>query len=435
MKIPENPPTLTKLLETNRNDVLNAFLDPDVRAFLIAEEQEYDYWDKFKHLKMPKNISAEIVWACREIRNSGKRMRSPIKTEENDYFSYSLTSIIEQTLHQTDRNMPFITEDLPHGPSREAVLIRSLMEEAIASSQIEGAAATRRHTKEMLSANRKPADCSEQMILNNYRAITHIRELKNKPLSEEMLLELHKILSEKTLGDGEIGRFRQSPQDDNVEVIDDDGIILYKPPSGEKIRPLLQSLIAFANTDDDVFLHPLIKGIILHFWLAWIHPFCDGNGRTARAIFYWYMLKKKYWAFEYLSISRIVLHKEGQYKRAFLYTELSNDLTYFLTFNAKIINEAAAEVSQYIKHKLEQERSGAEIAGKFPSLNSRQRAIVAHAREHAGQIYTIRLHQSQHNISYGTARSDILGLVALCLFVETGTAKTREFLPVQEKLK
>lgn len=435
MKIPEKPLEYINIFKNNAEKILLAITDIEVASFLSKEELEYNYWDNFRQLQMPKNLPPEIVWACREMRRSGKLINSPIKNDKNGFFGYTLTPVIEQTLHQTDRNMPFITEDLPEKQGREAMLIHALMEEAIASSQIEGAAATRRKAKEMLAAHKKPANRSEQMILNNYKAITHIRGLKDVPLSREILLELHRILCEKTLPEDEIGEFRQSPEDDNVEVIDSDGTVLYRPPAGKEIEAMLQDLIGFANSDGGPFIHPLIKGILLHFWLAWIHPFCDGNGRTARAIFYWYMLKKRYWAFEYLSISRIVLHKEGQYKRAFLYSELSGDLTYFLAFNAKIINEAACEVSDYIKRKLKEENAGVELLRKFPRLNTRQRALLLHAREHAAIIYTIRGHQGLHNVSYATARADMLGLVSMGLFIETGSSKTREFLPVSEKIR
>ena len=435
MKIPEKAPEFVEIFKTNTAQVLAAMTDPQVIAFLNKEELEYNYWSAFKNLSMPKGMDPRIVWTCREVRRTGKLVLSPIKNRSADNFGYILTSAIEQTLHQTDRNMPFITEDMPEKQSREAVLIHSLMEEAIASSQIEGAAATRRKAKEMLASNSKPADRSEQMILNNYKAISHIRQLKEKPLSVELLLELHRILCERTLPEGEIGRFRISPQDDNVSVYDADGTVLYMPPPGGEIPGLLADLIKFANDDGGPFVHPLIKGILLHFWLAWIHPFCDGNGRTARAIFYWYMLKKKYWAFEYLSISRIVLNKEGQYKRAFLHTELSGDLTYFLAFNARIINEAALEITEYIKAKLRDEQAGALLLERFPGLNPRQRALLLHARRHPAYIYTIRGHQGLHNVSYATARADILGLVAAGLFTKAGGAKTQEFLAVQEKIK
>ena len=70
-----------------------------------------------------------------------------------------------------------------------------------------------------------------------------------------------------------------------------------------------------------VFIHPIVKGIIIHFLIAFIHPFVDGNGRTASAIFYWYMLRKGYWLTEYLSISRIISRSKRQYEKAYLYTE------------------------------------------------------------------------------------------------------------------
>src|SRR5205814_10028127 len=53
--------------------------------------------------------------------------------------------------------------------------------------------------------------------------------------------------------------------------------------------------------------HPMVRSMILHFWLAYDHPFVDGNGRTARALFYWSMLRNGYWMFEYITISKIIL--------------------------------------------------------------------------------------------------------------------------------
>ena len=60
------------------------------------------------------------------------------------------------------------------------------------------------------------------------------------------------------------------------------------------------------------FIHPMIRSIILHFWLAYDHPFVDGNGRTARALFYWSMLRHGYWLFEFISISQIILKGPDQ---------------------------------------------------------------------------------------------------------------------------
>ena len=79
---------------------------------------------------------------------------------------------------------------------------------------------------------------------------------------------------------------------------------------------MIEALCDYANRETDDFEHPTIKAIALHCWLALIHPFADGNGRTARALFYLFMLKNDYWLFEYLSISRVILRRRAQYERS-----------------------------------------------------------------------------------------------------------------------
>lgn len=60
----------------------------------------------------------------------------------------------------------------------------------------------------------------------------------------------------------------------------------------------------------------MLRAILLHFWLAYDHPFEDGNGRTARSLFYWYMRTQGYWLVEYLLISNILRKAPAQYTRA-----------------------------------------------------------------------------------------------------------------------
>ena len=93
------------------------------------------------------------------------------------------------------------------------------------------------------------------------------------------------------------------------------GEVAHEPPSYEKIPEIINQLCDFANKDD-TFIHPIIKAIIIHFLISFLHPFVDGNGRTARSLFYWYMLKKGYWMREFLSISRIIYKKKNLYEKA-----------------------------------------------------------------------------------------------------------------------
>ena len=175
------------------------------------------------------------------------------------------------------------------------------------------------------------------MILNNYRAMSDVREMRGRPLTAEAVLALHRAVTAETLADPDAAGRLQLPAEDRVEVCDVDGNVLHRPPPAEHLSERLREMVRFANaehgtnTDGGTFLHPVIRAIVLHFWLAYDHPFADGNGRTARALFYWAMLRQGYWIFEFLSISPFLKRTPEQYARAFLYAETDeSDATYFI---------------------------------------------------------------------------------------------------------
>ena len=159
----------------------------------------------------------------------------------------------------------------------------------------------------------------------NYIKINNIKRLINKPLSKDLIIEIQASITKDTLDDKTaIGRFKREGEENEI-VDQDDGTVLFQPPFIDEIEERIRILCDYANEKQtDHFVHPVIRAVILHFGLAYIHPFVDGNGRTARALFYWYMLKNNYWLFEYLSISRILLRAPSQYKRAYLYTEIDD---------------------------------------------------------------------------------------------------------------
>ncbi len=221
-------------------------------------------------------------------------------------------------------------------------VMNSLMEEAIASSIIEGAATTRKAAKEMLRKGKKPSNKSEQMVINNYRAMQYIMEHRDEPLTTELILAVHRIVTENTLEDSAVGRFRDN---DDIVVADPvNGTVHHIPPVYTKVPEMIEELCRFANQDDEgpeKFIHPIVKGVILHFLIGYIHPFEDGNGRCARSIFYWYVFSRGYWLFEYMPISRIILKSRKDYSIAYLHTEYDEmDLTYFLLYNIRCIEKA-----------------------------------------------------------------------------------------------
>ena len=138
----------------------------------------------------------------------------------------------------------------------------------------------------MIRSGRSPQDRSERMILNNYRAIKLIGRYIGRPLTQELIFKIHKTITEGTLEDHAHGR-RLRTSSDAIAVYDDrDNTLLHTPPNPIEIDDRMHAMCEFANTEKiGVCMHPVIKAIALHFWFAYDHPFVEGNGRLARAMF------------------------------------------------------------------------------------------------------------------------------------------------------
>lgn len=177
-------------------------------------------------------------------------------------------------------------------------------------------------------------------------------------------------------------------------------------------------MVQFANrdADDGAFMHPVVRAVLLHFRLAFDHPFEDGNGRTARALFYWSMLHHDYRLFEFISISRFLKKAPAQYAQAFLHVETDgNDLTYFIAHQVDVIGRAIDELDQYLDTRVRQVQRIERMLERSTDLNPRQLALLAHAVRHPDAEYTTRSHQTSHNTAYATARADLFRLAELGL--------------------
>lgn len=316
--------------------------------------------------------------------------------------------------------------------NRDSYLMTSLFEEAITSSQLEGAATTREVAKEMLRRDREPRDKSEWMILNNFRAMEFIRSVDQEPLTPKLVFELHRILSAQTLDDPTAaGRFRREHED--IRVYDDQGNVLHTPPPARELERRLEHLCRLANADlEPLFLHPVVRAILLHFGLAYDHPFVDGNGRTARALFYWAMARYGYWLFEFVSISRVLRKAPSKYYRAFLYTESDdNDATYFVLHQLQVLERSIVDLHRYLKQKARELAEARQLlatsARLTTTLNLRQLALLNHALKNPGFTYTFDSHRRSHRVAYQTARTDLKALADLGLLLESKAGRTYLF--------
>lgn len=412
----DNPPKWKNILTP---ELFSKFLhgSREISTLLKQAEKDYAYWDKFKHYPMPINLSSQEAWAYVKFSRASHLEATPIKSIDGETFVFSLTKTMYQKLSYIDSHAGnILTLDWqPNTSQKNQLLLSGLTEEAIASSQIEGANTSRKVAKEMLLTNRKPRTISEQMIINNFKVMQKLQELKTLDLSIDLLKEIQKIITKGTLeNENDSGKLRTD--EDNIAVVDRlTGESVFIPPDSNTMQKELKRLIQYANTNEDAdnFVHPVIKASILHFWLAYLHPFVDGNGRTARTLFYWYMLRNNYWLFQYLAISRAIIKSKTSYENAFLYSEKdSSDLTYFLIYKLKAIDNALDNFVAYYKKKVEQEEKIRRLSSNLLDLNERQIALLVYAKDHPDSELSISQHQIKHQIAYESARRDLMSLVS-----------------------
>ncbi len=419
MKLPENAPEFARVFQHLKPEDLKRIAE---KATPLPTGR-YLHWDELRHREPPKGFSREMWWATVLLGRLPLMQELPLLDKRGQPFKFATPSPVLIDLHRIDKDAAGRIHTPAGAPIQEGTnryLLSSLIEEAITSSQLEGAATTRKLAAAMLRAGRKPRNHGETMIFNNYRAMEHLRSIKSEPLTSELILELHRILTEGTLDDpADAGRLRKS---DDVQVVSRDRIVLHQPPTHTELPERLERLCAFANADESSlpFVHPVLRAILLHFMIGYDHPFVDGNGRTARALFYWSMARSGYWLMEYTSISHILRRAPARYMRAYLFTETDrNDTTYFLLHQLSTIRRAIDALHEYLARKAGEQKATETLLARSPKLrtrfNPRQVALISHALKGEGESYRIDAHQRSHKVVYQTARNDLLGLESLGL--------------------
>ena len=400
----------------------------------------YLHWDKLRHLDSPPGLTHEEWWLAIKFSRRPLLRSLPLHDPDGQPFAYATPDEVLRQLHQIDQRcsgeiaMPeMVTAD---GQAKQHYLVNSLMEEAIRSSQLEGATTSRAAAKEMLRSGRPAKDRSEQMILNNYRALQFMRTEMDDTLTPALVLELQRILTEGTLDDPAAAGRLQTPADKRVTVVDvQDRSVTHRPPPASQLPERMELLCVFANQrdDPDAFIHPVVRAILLHFWLAYDHPFEDGNGRTARALFYWSMRVQGYWLTEYLSISRILREAPSQYARAFLLTETDEgDTTYFLLHQLSVIQRAVEELHTYLGEKVTEIQDIERLIRGSARFNHRQLALLGDAVRRPDAVYTFASHAASHDVTHETARSDLADLTQRGLLDQEKSGRKYVFLPAAD---
>jgi Fic family protein len=404
----------------------------------IADAQgRYLHWSQLKWRVPSKN--AHLIWLAVKFQRYNAKKGIGLTDKNGDEFHYCIHDSLEPKLHKIVQlgagKVAAIAGTQASDGIQENYLVSSLlMEEAITSAQLEGAATTRADAKKMLEEELVPNTSDERMILNNYMLLRLADRRKNEPLTRDLMLEFHRVA---TIGvsenDNIPGEFRVS----NDIYIGNDDDPLYYPPDHEKLEDRLERICEFANDkhdgeDGSRFIPPVIKAITLHFLMGYEHAFRDGNGRTARAIFYWFMLKNGYDIFEFISISKVIKEQARDYGLSYLYVQKDyGDLTYFIDFHLNIILTAFEELQEYLREKTEEFHELVKILenSKYKDrLTFIQKDLIKKGVKEPGRLFKVKSVQNVYGVSENTARRLLRELEKMGIFLPIKLGRATHYI-------
>lgn len=372
----------------------------------------YAEWDKrylhFDELSRRVRDADErlAVWSALKFKRRSTAQYFVIAAQE---VSCNFTAKINAAISLVDR-MTFARNGEPTEEDAASYLMSQLiMEEAISSSQLEGAATTSRVAMELLAVGREPRNEDESMIMGNWRLMQHITAMGDGPLTRADILHMHHIacsgINDEKYRPGEIR------SNNDVFVAGRDGEIIHQPPDYTALNGMLDALCAEVEFLEEQGTHPLLVACILHFAIGYIHPFNDGNGRTARGLFYHHLIRRGYHAFRYISISKLLKAAAVKYGMSYLYSETDQlDLTYFVQFQCDIVVRAVHSFTEQVT-TLHQERAKlVQWVEANSELSKGELDIMAVALHAPGSLLSAAGVKSRLGIADNTARSRLKNL-------------------------
>ncbi len=345
----------------------------------------------------------------------------PLKAQNGLPFWFVINKTIEA---QCDAVAAVARQSFVFDELSEQAMEEATIDEAVWSSVIEGAFTSKAEAARIIRQNKSPTNKSEQMVKNNYQALLYVLEHLEDPITAQTLIDIARMVT-RGASDETVEGFRTVP----VYVTGREGIV-YTPPDAAQVPALVDDLIAFI-TDSE--LHPLLKACIAHFYFVYVHPFTDGNGRTARALSYMMLLRTGYDFFRYFSISGLIAEERGRYYKAMRQVETSgNDMTYFIDYYSAMLSRSVDRMKEHLLgHVLTEKRMHAlQAAGR---LNERQLKGARWLLEGKTAQVTVDVWKKKFRTATETARQDLLLLCEEGLLERKMEGRKAVFIIQREK--
>lgn len=153
------------------------------------------------------------------------------------------------------------------------------------STSIEGNPLSLEEVSALVRGEDIPArEVDKKEVLNYVKVLEYLDDLGEEGqdrVTEEIILKIHRLTTRGVLPEEQSGSYRKVPV---IVANNATGEVIFRPPEGEKVPELMKEFVKWLNNQESIEMHPILVAGIAHYEFVRIHPFVDGNGRTARAL-------------------------------------------------------------------------------------------------------------------------------------------------------
>jgi len=293
------------------------------------------------------------------------------------------------------------------------------------STSIEGNPLTLEQVKKLFIGNKIAAwEKDKNEVLNYVRVLEYIDKLgekKAKEITEDIILKIHQLNTNGILPEHQSGFYRRIP----VAVVNGYGRVIFQPPPVNRITTLMKDFISWLNSDQAQELYPVLLSGISHYEFVRIHPFIDGNGRTARALATLILYLKGFDTKRFFALDDYYNEDRDRYYAALQTVDQKTlDTTQWLEYFCEGVAVSMNRVKDTVL-QLSRDRRLKDKRGQI-FLNEKQIRILKYLQ--TGLKITTKECQDMFNVSERTARNYLNELVKKDLIKPVGPQKGRYYI-------
>jgi Fic family protein len=261
-----------------------------------------------------------------------------------------------------------------------------------------------------------------QEIINYRNVIKYINEHQSLELNEATLLQMHQVIVDKLLDESQAGQYRQV----QVAIINNHTQeVVFQPPTSTAVPGLVQHFFTWLQSSEAQLIPAPLKAGILHYELVRIHPFVDGNGRTARVMATLLLYKEGYDIRQFFSLDEYYDQDAATYYRSLQSANETGQLTEWLEY---FIHGLAVEFNRVKERVIELSRDHA-LKSKLGriSLTDRQVKLLKFMESH-DRIANTDWQQLIPGVSDDTILRDLKDLIKKKLVKKRGKTKASYYV-------